>query len=250
MPAIPLPFSELPFSEWIAQFQKADVVDDRFRALQAIGSLGPPDEVTRWATIALRDPDPTIKALGAKLIGNVASSVSDETVDQLKLLLLDSDPDVRFDSARTLIRKKSAQSKLAIPVLLAFLDETETHALMLASIINSIVEADLSPDVADVELRPRIQKLLDHDRAEVREAVANAFAKWPAMARSCADQLRPLLDDSEPVVREKIAFTFGHAGLVNNEIMSALQVASQDEDVEVARVATEALRLLGSKNPQ
>jgi HEAT repeat protein len=80
----------------------------------------------------------------------------------------------------------------------------------------------------------------------VREAVAIAFAKWPSLCQSLVDQLLPLLDDSEPVVREKIAEAFGQAGLTEEKIQSALKIATQDEDTEVARVATEALQRLQS----
>ncbi len=247
MPPIPRPFSQQSVSDWMNQFQQAKTAEDRLVALQAIGALCPPADALPWTLLALRDPDETIRALGAKLAGNVAAADSKQTEPQLLSLLNDSDPDVRFESARALIRQKSAQAHLAVPVLLTFLDEDETHALMVAAVLNSLVDAEITAQAANDDLGPRIVRLLDHDRAEVREAVSQVFAKWPHLATACIDRLLPLLDDSEPVVREKIAYTLGHAGVANDDVTSALRTASQDEDTEVARVAAEALQALSSR---
>ena len=247
MPKLPPPFSNQSTSDWIVQLQQSDVAVERLQALQAVGSLCPPDESARWAAHAIHDTDPTIRALAAKLLGNVGNSASNETETQLLALLVDNDPDVRFESSRALIRRKTVQQDRAVTVLLAFLDEDETQALMAAAVVNALVEADLCRRITEEELRPRILRLLDHERAEVREAVANAFARWPGMSESCTDQLLPLLDDCEPIVREKIAETLGQAGIVSDSIISGLRSAVQDEDTEVARVATEALRRLGSQ---
>jgi len=115
---------------------------------------------------------------------------------------------------------------------------------MIAAVINVLVEVDLNAEMAETEIRPRLLKWLEHDRAEVREAISTAFAKWPGMASSSPDRLLPLLDDSEPLVREKIAETFGKAGIFSEQIRSALKTVCDDEDAEVARAAIEALRKL------
>lgn len=239
------PFSNRPLSDWISQLQQASDPEQRLNALQAIGLLAAPADQMRWAGASLGDSDATVRALAAKSLGSVQSPLSEEMERQLVSLLTDNDPDVRFESARALIRRKSVQAGQSVAVLLAFLDEAETHALMIAAVINSLLAFELDAETANAQLRPRLLKWLDHDRAEVREAVSTAFAKWPEMASSCRDRLLPLLDDSEPVVREKIAETFGLAGIASEEIRSALKVASEDEDAEVARVATEALHKLG-----
>ena len=234
MPPIPKPFASQSISDWIAQLQKNDSPEQRLRALQAIGLLGGPDEITRWAVHALRDNDSTIRALAAKLIGGLRLSVSDETETLIASLLQDSDPDVRFESARALLRTKSKRSDHVVPVLFSFLDEEETF-----------VEAEVIPGRVESELLPRLLRFLDHDRAEVREANSTVFAKWPAFCESCTDQLLPLLDDSEPVVREQIALAFGQSKINSEKVREGLRIASQDEDTEVARVATEALQRLG-----
>jgi HEAT repeat protein len=244
MSKVPLPFSDQSISDWIALVQQSKDAEKRFRALQAIRSLCPPHEVAEWAARCLVDADSTVRALAAKLCGNSGSVPAAQTETQLVALLADADPDVRFESARTLIRVKSPHWALTVPVLLSFLDELETQPLMIAAVIHALVEADGPASTIADELRPRLQRLLDHERAEVREAVATAVAMWPSMAVGLGGQLLPLLDDSEPIVREKIAQALGRAGVVNDQIKAALETARQDEDSEVAREAQEALKAL------
>ena len=245
MPLLPPPFSNQPLSDWIAQLQQSASAEDRVRALQAIGVLGSPLEVVAWALNAVRDTDSTVRALAAKQLGAIEASEAVET--QLVSLLDDVDPDVKFEAARALVRAKSQQSILTVPVFLTFLDETETHPLMVAAVVNTLVKIDLPPQTTMEGLRPRLQRLLNHERAAVREAVSSAFVKWPAMGASCVDQLLPLLDDNEPVVRENIAKSLGESGVTNDAIRAALQTASQDEDVEVARAANDALQRLDAR---
>ncbi len=245
MPPIPKPFASQSISDWMTQLQKDDSPEQRLRALQAIGLLGSPDEIAQWATHALRDSDSTIRALAAKLIGGLRRPVPAEPETLILSLLQDSDPDTRFESARALLRTRSNRSDAVTPILFAFLDEEETQPLMVAAILNTFVEAESIPGPVVSELIPRLLRFIEHDRAEVREANSAVFAKWPALCESCTDHLLPLLDDSEPVVREQIALAFGKSGINSEKIREGLRIASQDEDTEVARVAAEALQRLG-----
>ena len=246
MPPLPQPFSNTSVADWVTQLQRAEAAEDRLRALQAISLLAPSGEVACWATHSLQDPDATVRALAAKLLGTAEIILPPEIAAKLVALLEDEDPDARFESARALLRRKSGQQNLANRVLLAFLDEEETQPLMIAAIINALVDAGSIDHLTEAELQPRLKRQLENERAEVREAVATAFARWPTLCNSLVDQLLPLLDDSEPVVREKIAEALGHAGIVNEKIRTALQAACQDEDSEVARIAAFALKQLSS----
>jgi len=246
MPKLSQPFSDQPIADWIALFQQSKSADERLRALQAIGSRGQTAETEQWATYGLDDADPTIKALAARLLSATTTTAAVDPATRLVSLLNDEDPDVRFEAARALIRRKSKHAAAARPVLLTFLDETETQPLMLAAVTNLLAEIDLDPATSVNELLLRLKKLFGHDRGEVREAAAIAFAKWPAMATECSDLLLPLLDDSEPLVREKIAESLGQAGVNNDAIRAGLQAATDDEDTEVARVARLALDRLNT----
>jgi vesicle coat complex subunit len=248
MPEIPKPFANQSVTAWIDQLQRAESAEDRLRALQAISILAPKEEAANWSAHSLRDSDSMIRALAAKLLGVIDKPLSPESETEIVSLLVDTDPDTRFEASRALLRRKSARSDQAIPVLLAFLDEDETQPLMVAAILSTLVDHGTGDELNEAVLSPRLQRRLEDERGEVREAVAIAFAKWPEMCKPIADQLLPLLDDSEPVVREKIAEAFGRSGIVNEKIQTALQTASQDEDSEVARVAVEALQRLKTLN--
>lgn len=244
MSKVPLPFSELSTAEWIKQLQQATTPESRLRALQAVGYLSNADDAAHTSAQVLQDSDPTVRALAAKLTGGSKAAVATETESQLVSLLSDEDPDVRYESAKSLIRLKSPQASKAVDGLFAFLDEPETHPLMQAAVINALVQADLNAEQANQQVGPRLEKLIEQERAELREAVADAFAKWPTMGTACWERLLPLLDDAEPVVREKMALMFGQLGIDRPEIRSALETAAQDEDSEVARVAQESLARL------
>lgn len=221
------------------------MADERILALQAMKSVCSPDEILRYSTQALADQDPSIRALAAKLTGAAGHSLADNTIVQLESMLTDSDPDVRFEASRALLRNQTTPTELAIRMLLEFLDEPETHALMIAAVVTALTEGNPSIETVATEIRPRLSAFLNHERAEVREAVATAFAKWPRIAAMDVEPLLPLLDDSEPLVREKIAFALGEARVASDNVKTALKVASQDEDVEVARHAAEAIQKLG-----
>ena len=247
MPVLPQPFSNQPLSHWIAQFLQAESAEERLRALQAIGLQADSDEVSRLAHQGLADADSTIRAVAAKLLGLHPDGNSGEANSKIAVLLSDDDPDTRFEAARALMRRKSEHRGEAIRALFSFLDEGETQALMVASIINALVEADQLPELDLASFLPQLERRLEDDRAEVREAVAAAFAKWPALCEPVIDKLLPMLDDSEPIVREKIASALGQAGLLSPQILESLQAAAHDEDTEVARIAQEAIQRLTTK---
>lgn len=248
MPRLPLPFSQRPVSEWINDLQKANNAEERLKALQAIGSMAAPPEITKWSAQSLHDSDSTVRAFAATLLGRVGLPASPDAEAQLVSMLSDSDPDVRFEASRALIRGKSSRVGQTVAVLLSLLDEPETNPLMFATVINLLTEIDLSNDFAEHEILQRLLRSIEHERGEVREAIAMAFAKWPSIIRGCSGRLVPLLDDVEPVVREKIAEAFGKSGVADDSVIAALREACSDEDAEVAHVAAEALKLLGRQS--
>lgn len=222
----------------------ASSADDRLRALQAIRVRCNQEQIAQSSLHALRDTDPNVKALAARLLGQNTEQISDETSSELESLSRDDDPDVRFESARALLRLAPQASGAALPVLLAFLDEAETDPLMLAATLNTIAESTIEQELMTKELQPRLLRFLKHDRGEVREAASLIYAHWPEIAKSNPEELITALDDVEPVVREKIAFTLGEVGASTDAIRSALETATTDEDTEVAKAATAAFERL------
>jgi HEAT repeat protein len=249
MPSLPLPFSQRPASEWVDQLQTATNPEDRLKALQAIGSMAGPNEIFQWAAQSLDDTDSTIRAFAATLLGRVGLPPSDQAETQLVSLLPDSDPDVRFEVSRALIRTRSTRASQAVAVLMPFLDEPETNPLMLATVINLLTDIELDSDFVNRQVRPRLLRWLEHDRGEVREAISMAFAKWPMLVGGCSDRIVPLFDDPEPVVRENIAKAFGKAGISDETVLAGLRSLCDDEDAEVARIAAESMQtILGRGN--
>lgn len=246
MPHVSLPFSNRTSAEWIQHFQNSAAAEERVVALQAIQSLGTPEEISRCAIDALADSDPSVRASAAKLFYTGKIPLTEPIVVQLERLLTDDDPDVRFEVARSLIRHQPSSAENAAKVLCSFLDEPETHPLMVAAVVTALTEAKISDETVNRELEQRLFRLIDHERGEVREAVACAFAQWPRLTLVDIGRVLPLLDDTEPVVREKIAFALGESKLASEHIKLALQTATSDEDAEVARHATEALQKLQS----
>jgi hypothetical protein len=113
---------------------------------------------------------------------------------------------------------------------------------MLATVISLLTEVDVDSMFAVQQLQPRLLRYCEHERGEVREAISAAFAKWPMLIRGCTDRIVPLLDDTEPLVRENIAKAIGEARISDDAVLAALRALCDDEDAEVARVATESLK--------
>ena len=239
MGKISQPYSERSLEEWISSLTSAASGEERLRALQAIGFLSSTEQLGQFASQALADSDPMVRALAAKLLSRDGIVPGQETLNRLNSQLDDEDPDLRFESARTLLKNQGSEN--AVRVITAFLSQQETHPLLLAAIINALAQSQITEGQANQFVAPSLQHLLTHEKGDVREAIASLFVKWPELVRAHRAEMLTLLDDEEPVVRERIAVALGQSGLHDDELKNALQVATKDEDPEVARVATEAL---------
>ncbi|WP_373653455.1 HEAT repeat domain-containing protein [Schlesneria sp. DSM 10557] len=247
MAVIPHPFSNQPVTHWIALFSDAESAEERLRALQAIGLLGSAEEVNRLAQQGLTDADSTVRAAAAKLLGTPGPLDAGAAETPLTMLLEDEDPDTRFEAARALVRRKSPQQAKAVQTLFSFLGEEETQPLMVAATVDAVVEAD-ELSASDLErFLPLLESRFETERGEVREAVAAAFVRWPGLCEKVIEKLLPLLDDSEPIVRERTAVALGKAGNSDPRVIEGLETAAKDEDSEVARVAQESLQKLIAK---
>jgi len=247
MARIVSPFAGRSLEEWIEVLQQSASLDERYRALLAVKSLGSLDDAVAWSRHSLGDADSAVRALAAKQLGELKRLSTEvvapwtEFATELSERLDDSDIDVRFEAARALgrIRTNDASSK---GVLLAMLDDEGIQPLMTAAIVAALGERS---DVDLSQLVSRYGRLLSHEQAEVRESVSAAVAAWGPSAASLVDPLVIALDDEEPLVREHAALALGRAEVDSEAIISALRTASADEDEVVAETAREALRRLG-----
>jgi len=234
-------FSHRSLQDWIHELKTGSLPDDRYRALLAVMSLATPEDAISCCQLSLRDADPGLRGLAAKRLKDLrqqspSNSLWEGIGAELVERLQDEDPDVRFESARTL-GTVSPRVTTARDLLLAFLDDDETQPLMLAHVVVALGER------ADVEIDswiPRMRRLIAHTQAEVREAATMVAAKSGPMTGQLVPELILALDDEEPIVRENAATALGQGGTSSGEVIAALVVAAGDEDELVAAAAREA----------
>jgi HEAT repeat protein len=237
------PFAGRPLQDWIKDLRQAPSPDDRYRALLAVQSLGSSSQQLECCRSALADVDSGIRAQAAKKLRDLRSHVQTLALsDQAELTaalnerLRDDDPDVRFETARTLGQLDPA-NKSAGALLLALLDDEGTQPLTVSVVVTALGERD---DLQAEDLLSRFQKLLSHSQAEVRENVSAVISRWGTSAAPLVSELLQALDDDEPIVRENAAIALGGAGQASDEVLAALRQAATDEDEGVALAAKAA----------
>lgn len=240
------PFSERTLDQWKIALQRDAAPDERYRALLAIKSLGTPEDLVEWCRHSFNDADAAIRALAAKLIGDLKRETNCETIpwtelaEKLITQLSDSDHNACFEAARALgaVRPEASAAR---EVLLSLLDLEGIQPLTLASLISAIDErTDVDPKL----IADRYGPLLNHQQSEVRENVSAAIANWGNHASLLVEPLVIALEDEEPLVREKAALALGRAGNNTVQVLDALTLATADEDEIVARTAKEAIEQL------
>jgi HEAT repeat protein len=246
MPGIVSSFANHSLSEWTEDLQHATSAENRYRALLAVSSLGSLAESVRWSRHSLQDTDSGVRALAAKQLGESKTRDTPTSIEwtaiagELATLLRDDDPDVRFETARSLGRIDPNHST-AREVLLSLLDDDGIQPLMIAAVVSALRERS---DVDTAVLVLRYRSWLTHERAEVRESVAAAVSSWDARAAAMVEELVVALDDEEPLVREHAAMALGRARVASEKVFAALREAASDEDEGVAAAAETALRSL------
>lgn len=243
------PFSERSLDQWKIALQRDAAPDERYRALLAIKLLGTHDDLVEWCRHSFNDADAAIRALAAKLIGDLKRETNCDKIpwsdlaEKLITQLSDSDHNACFEAARALgaIRPEATAAR---DVLLSLLGLEGIQPLTLASLISAIAErTDVDPKfVVD-----RFGALLNHQQSEVRENVSAAIANWGGHASLLVDPLVIALEDEEPLVRENAALALGRAGNNSTQVLDSLTSATADEDEVVARTAQQAIDQLRAK---
>lgn len=238
------PFAHRSLSEWQQELASAAVPDDRYRALLAVNALAAPALAVDLCVQSLGDVDCGVRALAARRLrdwhGSAESPVSNwsPTVAALAARLDDADPDVQFESARTLGQIAPHESR-ALDVLLRLLNDPGTQPLTLALVLNALTER------ADVDLTGlviQVRNFLRHPQAEVRESASGLVARCVPREDLESDLVEGL-DDDEPIVRENCAIGLGrYSTELSPTVGQALEQAARDEDDGVAAAAAAALR--------
>ncbi|MFO0918558.1 MAG: HEAT repeat domain-containing protein, partial [Planctomycetaceae bacterium] len=219
--------------------------------LQALISLGEPNDVVRLIRLGLHDADSAVRAGVSRWLARQATGAPRPgTEDDWRAiqpawdkLLGDDDPDVRFESARGLLAL-STDHDAAREILLEFLRDPETQPAMQVSILKTLSHLGAR---LPAEAGPWRQ-LLQSDQAEVREEAAKAVGICVLASTSdLASPLFVLLNDEEPLVREEAARALGRSPVASAEILTALEAAVQDDDSLVAETAQSSLAALRSR---
>jgi HEAT repeat protein len=242
------PFADRPLSDWLQLLSTSRDAEERYRALQAVTSLGQPGETVGAVIRGLDDADSAVRAGAARWLARQAQQSPRPGTDadwrmiqsRWEKLLIDDDPDVRFESARGLLAI-SADPAPARAILMDFLRDPETQPVMQVAILKTLsrLGADLSAEAGPWPI------LLQSDQAEVREEAAKTVGVCCiASAGELAPGLIPLLDDEEPLVREEAARALGRLQIATTEVLTALEAAGVDEDALVAEAAQQSLAAL------
>lgn len=248
MPKSSSMFSSRPLPAWIDDLQQAESGDLRYRALLAINSMASADQAIRWCQHAIADADSGVRALAAKQLGGWKrrDTPLDETAWRaigaaLQAHLNDDDPDVRFETARSLGRI-TPELPEAAGVLLSLLDDEGTQPLMIAAVVSALGER---VNLNSMDMIPRLRRLASHSQAEVRESVSEVAAKLGKAAEGLLAELLVAIDDEEPIVRENAAISLGNCP-ASPQVLEALLIAGNDDDEGVAAAALASrTRLIG-----
>lgn len=241
------PFHNRTLTSWQDQFQSSLQPEERYQALQAILTLSTDNEIVPWMLRALHDADSSLRAAASRWFAHQAEKSQSSGKNEIwpsvlpiwETMLGDSDPDVRFESARGILAR-NAEHDRATDVLLEFLNDPETQPVMLPAVLHA-----LSLGTGPAENHNVVwEKLCEHDRSDVREQTARTLGRWGARWAEWLPQLIALLDDEEPFVREEAARAIGALGTATEAVMSALNAAVLDDDAIVSEAAQTSLRKL------
>lgn len=242
------PFSHVALHEWESALELGSSMERRYQAVQAVFALSVSPRREASLVQALQDEDPTVRALAARLLGKLASrgelagDVAANAGARLNQLLNDADPDVQFESARTLISLLQTSgnipsNELAVDTLARLVSQPGASPSVIASGIESLSNAVANHP----QLVTTILPFSTDSHGEVREAVALALSRLNAGWEQVIPAAVELLDDEEPLAREYAAQALGKSGISTHEVITALQRATADEDHVCAETARQAL---------
>jgi len=248
--------------------------DVRATVLQEAASLSAPDAAS-IVTLALRDPDPTLRRRAEDATNALAQKAPAAVVDALARLLESGDAGARR-AALALFEPIAARAPAACaPVLvrvvlgervpddarvaaLSILRRTGPPPASLRPALEKAIVPEASPRLraAALPLYARLVSPAEAEeiaRAEMKgspAARAASAAVWAAVAATrpeeAAKPLRAMLSDPAPEVRVEAARAFGS---LRREGLELVEKALADPSVEVERAALESALQLAAANP-
>ncbi len=195
------------------------------------GAAGPTAEL-------LAHPHPLVQLLAAYTLGELGDAAA---VDKLRPLLRDPIADVAIEAATAWLRLDK-QAKEPLELLQQALDGPEQSPLLALGAIARL-------DQAALPLLPTAMAKLGSDNPYARYGAARLLGQLPPeQAAKYVPQLRPLLQDPFPVIRQQAAHTIQELGPVAASLAADLAKAWQSTDDEALRDAwIDAIIALGTE---
>lgn len=223
---------EIPIDEaaerWIPRIRDEEKEEIRVLAMEASAALGNRNAIPAiLERLGKEDPLATLTAVQA--LGTLRAK---EAVASLTLLLRDSNPGLRQESARVLAELSGND---AAPLLLEAM--REGHALHRFPDRNPLLLLDLQG------LLPELREMVDHPESAVRISALQTLG-----AAGDADALpliRGRLGDREPSVRLEAVLALQRAG--SEETIPELLRLLHHDEVPLRRAAVRSLRTLGAR---
>ncbi len=217
--------------------------ETRFRAMVGLCALLDQEAAHADLLEAMGDADASLVAYACKQVARRSSVFSEEQAAELKgrleACLQHEDPDVKFEAARAWVHFPF-DSRVVHRLLHELLNDPETQPLMLGPVLKTFAKAHGPVDQLEVSFK----LLADHEKEDLREAVAESIGLLGSEGRPFASILLKLLDDEDPFVRERAAHSLALIGSQAAEIVEALKAATQDEDEGCAEEARKSLEQL------
>ena len=194
---------------WVRALDQPDE-EVRYQAIFALGTIGPDaaEAVPALATILTEDPDPEARHRAALALAKMAPASGPAVPALAHALEEDEEPAVRMNAALGLLRLGTL-SRPAVPALIRALQSraNRTNLGTFTFTIQELAALALARATAGTtEGVAALTEALENARtAQKRLLVARALGEVGAPARVAESQLRALLANDSPAVREAAA---------------------------------------------
>ena len=225
---------------WVEPLAKALNDDDRqvsFDAAYALGELGPPASDAIDALIQLlQSNDPRRREAAAFALGKIGPKAA----DRLLKLIDGMDESIAIAAAKAMNVMGSAGNS-ALSGLIEIAKRRSDGFDRRESLCVAVAAVGMGDAI------PKLQALLKSGQAHRRTFAARTLGYLRSRAKSCGEDLLPLLIDQETDVRIAAAYALANIDLDSDFPTDALEAAAKDSDRHVSLRAQSALRQIKPK---
>jgi HEAT repeat protein len=220
----------VPVCAWI--LRTASESQARWRAADALARMGKAAAPAGPELVAaLADPDPLVRGVAVRAVGELAPHVPEAVSSLLRLF-----PDI--EAIRTVARFGPAAGG-AVPALTELLKHTD------ATVRRQAVRTLGKIGVPSLPALPELIRLTGDDPDPgVREQSAEAIGDIGPAAADGIPALVKALKDEVPRVRRDAVRALGQMGPAAKGVLAEVRAATNDPDADVKTAATRAVRLI------